>query len=141
MRFKRTFYVEKNPKEALEFIADFSNLMLWDDSVESVKSLSAEFREGAEFDVCVIFLGNPVVMHYTLTSFNEGKSAELIGIAKKAKALDTIRVQREGSKTKIEYAAEITLIFPYSLVDRLLAIGFAKTIDNAVEGIERALRV
>ena len=53
MKFDRTFYVDTSSEEALEFIADFTNLIRWDDSVNSVVKLHDTFAVGAQFDVNV----------------------------------------------------------------------------------------
>jgi hypothetical protein len=50
MRFERQFYSAKPPEETLRLIADFRNLMSWDDSVQSVIPRDEVFSQGAEYD-------------------------------------------------------------------------------------------
>jgi carbon monoxide dehydrogenase subunit G len=130
MRFERQFYSAKPPEETLRLIADFRNLMSWDDSVQSVTPRDEVFSQGAEYDVCVLFSGNPIEMVYTVTAYEPGVRAVLTGVAAKATAIDRIEV---------DYAAEIRLAFPFNLLDPVLAIGFKKTVDHAVEGLVRFL--
>ena len=86
-----------------------------------------------------MFAGKAITMRYIVTSFKEGESVILTGAAEKAKAVDIIRVRQSDSTTCIEYSAQIILAFPYSLLDWLFAIRFSKTVNDAVDGIKRAL--
>jgi hypothetical protein len=120
-------------------IADFRNLMSWDDSVQSVIPRDEVFSQGAEYDVCVLFSGNPIEMVYTVTAYEPGVRAVLTGVAAKATAIDRIEVTTTDTGTRVDYAAEIRLAFPFNLLDPVLAIGFKKTVDHAVEGLVRFL--
>ena len=139
MRFERQFYSAKPPEETLRLIADFRNLMSWDDSVQSVIPRDEVFSQGAEYDVRVLFSGNPIEMVYTVTAYEPGVRAVLTGVAAKATAIDRIEVTATDTGTRIDYAAEIRLAFPFNLLDPVLAIGFKKTVDHAVEGLVRFL--
>lgn len=139
MRFERQFYSAKPPEETLRLIADFRNLMSWDDSVQSVTPRDEVFSQGAEYDVCVLFSGNPIEMVYTVTAYEPGVRAVLTGVAAKATAIDRIEVTATETGTRVDYAAEIRLAFPFNLLDSVLAIGFKKTVDHAVEGLVRFL--
>ena len=139
MRFERQFYSAKPPEETLRLIADFRNLMSWDDSVQSVIPRDKVFSQGAEYDVCVLFSGNPIEMVYTVTAYEPGVRAVLTGVAAKATAIDRIEVTTTGTGTRVDYVAEIRLAFPFNLLDPVLAIGFKKTVDHAVEGLVRFL--
>jgi carbon monoxide dehydrogenase subunit G len=139
MRFERQFYSEKPPEETLRLIADFRNLMSWDDSVQSVIPRDEVFSQGAEYDVCVLFSGNPIEMVYTVTAYEPGVRAVLTGVTAKAMAIDRIEVAASETGTRVDYIAEIRLAFPYNLIDPVLAIGFKKTVDHAVEGLVRFL--
>jgi len=139
MRFERWLYSAKPAEETLRLIADFRNLKSWDDSVESVKPRSEVFSEGAEYDVRVLFSGNPIDMVYTVSVYEPGVRAVLTGVASKATAVDIIEVTSTEKGTAIDYTAEIQLAFPYSLLDPIFAIGFKKTVDHAVEGLGRFL--
>jgi carbon monoxide dehydrogenase subunit G len=139
MRFERQFYSIKTPEETLRLIADFRNLMSWDDSVQSVNPRDEIFGQGAEYDVRVLFSGNPIEMVYTVTAYEPGVRAVLTGVAAKATAIDRIEVTATDTGTRVDYIAEIQLAFPYNLLDPVLAIGFKKTVDHAVEGLVRFL--
>ena len=139
MRFERHFYSAKTPEETLRLIADFRNLMSWDDSVQSVIPRDKVLSQGVEYDVRVLFGGNPIDMVYTVTVYEPGVRAVLTGVAAKAKAIDRIEVATTDTGTRVGYTAEIRLAFPYNLLDPVLAIGFKKTVDHAVEGLVRFL--
>jgi hypothetical protein len=78
-------------------------------------------------------------MRYTVTAYEPGVRAVLTGIAEKATAIDTIEVKSTDQGTAIDYVAEIRLAFPYNWIDPILAIGFKKTVDHAVDGLRRFL--
>ena len=139
MRFERQFFSAKPPEETLRLIADFRHLMSWDDSIQSVLPRDEVFGQGAEYDVRVLFSGNPIDMVYTVTVYDPGVRAVLTGVAAKATAIDQIDVTATDQGTRVEYNAEIRLAFPYNLIDPVLAIGFKKTVDHAVEGLIRFL--
>ena len=92
MRFERQFFSAKPPEETLRLIADFRHLMSWDDSIQSVVPRDEVFGQGAEYDVRVLFSGNPIDMVYTVTVYEPGVRAVLTGVAAKATAIDQIDV-------------------------------------------------
>ena len=139
MRFERQFFSAKSPEETLRLIADFRHLMSWDDSIQSVFPRDEVFGQGAEYDVRVLFSGNPIDMVYTVTVYEPGVRAVLTGVAAKATAIDQIDVTATDQGARVEYNAEIRLAFPYNLIDPVLAIGFKKTVDRAGEGLIRFL--
>ncbi len=139
MRFERQIYSDKAPTAVLRLITDFRYLRSWDDSVVSVESLDEVFGEGSRYRVRVLFSGNPIDMVYTVSMYEAGVRAVISGVAPKARATDTIEVESSGEGTKIKYTAEIDMAFPFNLLDPLLAIGFKKTVDRAVAGLQRFL--
>ena len=139
MRFERYIYSEKPPTEVLRLVADFRHLQSWDDSVVSVEPLDEVFGEGSRYRVCVLFSGNPIDMVYTVSMYEAGVRAVLTGVAPKATATDTVEVESSGEGTIVKYTAEIDLAFPFNLLDPVLAVGFKKTVDRAVAGLQRFL--
>ena len=139
MRFERHIYSEKAPTEVLRLVADFRSLKSWDDSVVSVVPLDEVFGEGSRYWVRVLFSGNPIDMVYTVSMDDAGVRAVVSGVAAKAKATDTIEVESFGEGTIIKYTAKIDMAFPFNLLDPILAIGFKKTVDRAVAGLQRFL--
>ena len=139
MRFTRDLHSNKSPEEVLRPIADFRHLQLWDDSVVSVEPLDEEFGEGSRYRVRVLFSGNSIDMVYTVSMYEAGVRAVLTGLAPKARATDTIEVESSGEGTIVKYTAEIDLAFPFNLLDPVLAMGFKKTVDRAVAGLQRFL--
>ena len=139
MRFKRQIYAGKAPTEVLRLVADFRHLQSWDDSVVSVEPLDEVFGQGSRYRVRVLFNGNPIDMVYTVSMYEAGVRAVVSGVAAKAKATDTIEVASLGEGTIIKYTAKIDMAFPFNLLDPILAIGFKKTVDRAVAGLQRFL--
>ena len=78
-------------------------------------------------------------MVYTVSVYEAGVRAVVSGVAAKAKATDTIEVESFGEGTIIKYTAKIDMAFPFNLLDPILAIGFKKTVDRAVAGLQRFL--
>ena len=112
MRFKRRLYASKPPEETLRLIADFRNLKAWDDSVQSVVARDDIFAQGSQYDVRVVFSGNPIEMVYTVTVYEPGVCAVLTGVAPKATAIDRVEVAATEQGTQVDYVAEIRLAFP-----------------------------
>jgi hypothetical protein len=139
MRFERRLHSKKPPLEVLRLIADFRHLKSWDDSVIAVEPLDEIFGQGSQYRVKVNFSGNPIDMEYTVTAYEPGVRVVLTGIAPKATAIDIVEVSDDAHGTRIDYTAEIRLAFPYSLLDPILALGFKKTVDHAVDGLRRFL--
>ncbi len=139
MRFERHIYSGKAPTEVLRLVADFRNLKSWDDSVVSVEPLDEVFGAGSRYRVRVLFSGNPIDMFYTVSMYEAGVRAVVSGVAAKAKATDTIEVESFDEGTIIKYTAKIDMAFPFNLLDPILAIGFKKTVDRAVVGLQRFL--
>ena len=139
MRFERHIHSEKSPAEVLRLVADFRHLQSWDDSVVSVEPLDEVFGEGSRYRVRVLFSGNPIDMVYTVSIYEAGVRAVVSGVAPKAKATDTVEVESVGEGTIVKYTAEIDLAFPFNLLDPVLAMGFKKTVDRAVAGLQRFL--
>ena len=109
MRFKRRLYASKPPEETLRLIADFRNLKAWDDSVQSVVARDDIFDQGSQYDVRVLFSGNPIDMVYTVTVY-EPVRAVLTGVALKATAIDRVEVAATEQGTQVDYVAESTRI-------------------------------
>ena len=139
MRFEQHIHSEKSPAEVLRLVADFRHLQSWDDSVVSVEPLDEVFGEGSRYRVRVLFSGNPIDMVYTVSIYEAGVRAVVSGVAPKAKATDTVEVESAGEGTIVKYTAEIDLAFPFNLLDPVLAMGFKKTVDRAVAGLQRFL--
>jgi Uncharacterized conserved protein len=139
MRFERRLHCKKPRAEVLRLIADFRHLKSWDDSVIAVEPLDEVFGQGSQYRVKVNFNGNVIDMEYTVTAYEPGVRAVLTGLAPKATAIDIVEVAEDADGTRVDYTAEIKLAFPYSLLDPVLALGFKKTVDHAVDGLGRFL--
>jgi len=133
---------QKPPVEVLRLIADFSaseNLGIH--RLNQWEPLDEVFGQGVSVSSFVSCL--PVIQLrcvYTVTAYEPGVRAVLTGIADKATAIDTIEVRSTDQGTTIDLRfAEIRLAFPYNWIDPILAIGFKKTVDHAVDGLRRFL--
>ena len=111
MRFERQFFSAKPPEETLRLIADFRHLMSWDDSIQSVVPRDEVFGQGAEYDVRVLFSGNPIDMVYTVTVYEPGVRAVLTGVAAKAMAIDQIDVTATDQGARVNTMPRFGLHF------------------------------
>lgn len=140
MRFVKDFEVSATPAQALDFIADFDNLMQWDDSVNAVNTPPDQsFGVGAKYTVDLTFAGRQQRMEYHVRQYVPGEYAELVGSNGASTAIDRITVKEHPNGARVTYDADIQIHGFFRYLDPVLALVFAPTVNRAVRGMKRAL--
>lgn len=140
MRFVKDFEVTASPAQALDFIANFDNLMQWDDSVTAVNTPDDQtFGVGAKYTVDLMFAGRAQRMEYYVRQYVAGEYAELVGTNDGSTAIDRVTVKEHPNGARVTYDADIQIHGPFRYLDPILALLFAPTVNRAVQGMKRAL--
>lgn len=140
MRFVKQFDVARSPDEALVYIADFANLMQWDESVTSVDfDPDQTFGVGARYQVSLTFAGRPNQMEYRVMQYSAGEFAELRGENAASVAVDRITVKEREGGCRVTYEADIKLHGWVGWLDPLLGLMFAPTVNKAVANMRKNL--
>ena len=140
MRFVKEFDVSASPDQALNYIADFANLMKWDESVtDVVYDDDQEFGVGAKYRVSLMFAGKPNTMDYRVMQYSAGEFAELKGENAASVAVDRITVKSKSTGCRVTYEADIRLHGWIGWLDPILALAFAPTVNKAVKNMRNNL--
>lgn len=141
MRFIESFRVQRPADAVLEYAADFRNLPDWDPSITAVeKKDGGGVDTRSKFRVHLKFLGFDSAMDYIVEAYEPGKYARLRGTTPLVTAIDTVTVVPHGKATDVTWDAEIRFAFPLSLLDFAFTAAFRPSVQEAVEGLKRALR-
>lgn len=140
MRFVEEFDVTASPAETLVFIADFSNLQQWDESVTAVEyDAEQSFGVGAKYAVTLMFAGREQHMDYRVMQYAAAEFAELRGENDSSIAIDRVTVKSKGSGARVTYEADIRFNGWVRWLDPILALVFAPTVKKAVRNMRRHL--
>ena len=140
MRINEQIEVARPAPEAFRYVAEFEHAAEWDPGVaESKKLTDGPVRVGSEFDVVVLFRGKPQRYRYRVTELDDGRRIVLAGDGDKATSVDTITVAPSVAGARIDYTAEIKLKGLRRIVEPLLKPTLAKTGEDALAGLKRAL--
>lgn len=140
MRFVKEFDVSASPNDALDYIADFANLMKWDESVTAVEfDPQQTFGVGARYHVSLLFAGKLNQMEYRVMQYAAGEFAELRGENDASVAIDRITVKSRDQGCRVTYEADIRLHGWIGWLDPLLALLFAPTVNKAVKNMRANL--
>lgn len=140
MRFVEHFDVTASPEQALDYIADFSNLQAWDESVTEVIQPEGQiFCVGASYRVTLMFAGRPNTMEYRVMQYSPGEFAELKGSNDASTAIDRITVKQQDGGAHVTYEADIRFHGALRYLDPLLWLAFAPTVKKAVKNMRRNL--
>jgi hypothetical protein len=127
--------------EVFDYMADFSNAVLWDPGVKSsIRSDSGELGEGSGFSLEVKVGKRAYPIDYRIVEYRRPSKVVLLGETTWMRSLDAILVSpvQDGS-TVIEYVANLHLKGVLSMLNPLLATPFAKIGARAMEGLAKSL--
>lgn len=134
------------PAESFAFVADFANAPAWDPGTATSARLdSGPFGVGARYRLGVRMRGKVVPIEYRIEAFEPDRRVVLRGEGSGVRARDEITFHSMesgsggGSRTRIEYVAEIHLQGPMGLLEPFLGGIFAKIGREARDGMQRAL--
>lgn len=141
MRFTEHFTVAGTPDAVLAYAADFRNLPEWDPSIVSVALTDGKaLTVGSHYRVDLRFVGLPAQLDYETQEFAPGRRAVLRAGNAFCTAVDSVEVKANGKRTRVTWNAEISFLFPMSLLDPLFTWAFRSTVDGAVAGLRRRLQ-
>lgn len=129
------------PIEAVfDYVADFVNAQEWDPGVASARRIDdGPVAVGARYDLGVRMGGRVAPMHYRITELDRPRRVVLVGTGSNVDAVDDIRFERSGDRTRIDYTADIRLGGLLRVAQPFLGGSFAKIGRDAANGMERTL--
>lgn len=140
MNFEEVLELRRTPEEALNFIGDFRNLLLWDPSCRSARMTQGErLAIGAGFHIIVRFAGRDIAMDYTVRDYQPGRRIVLEGRSDKAHALDIITAEPRANGSRVNYHARITVEGAGRLLDAAMKLLFAPTVRQGMANLRRLL--
>ena len=83
--------------------------------------------------------GRVAPMHYRITELDRPRRVVLVGTGSNVDAVDDIRFERSGDRTRVDYTADIRLGGLLRVAQPFLGGSFAKIGRDAANGMERTL--
>lgn len=140
MVFEEVLELRRTPEEALNFIGDFRNLLLWDPSCRAARMTQGErLAAGTHFHVVIHFAGRDIPMDYAVREYQPGRRIVLEGRSDKARALDTISAEPRTNGSRVTYVAEITVDGAGRLMDTAMKLLFWPTVRHGMANLRRLL--
>ncbi len=126
--------------ETFAYVADFANSQEWDPGVASAERLDAgPVGVGSRYRLDVRLGGRVAPMEYRISVFEPPSRVVLTGSGSGVTAVDDIRFERVGDRTRVDYTADIKLGGVLGLIQPLLGRAFANVARKAVGGMQRTL--
>ena len=136
----KTFTTVTEPDAAFAYLADFTHALEWDPTVVAAERADhGEIGPGSRFDLTVRIGGRRLPLRYEVTAFGPGR-VTFTARSAAYESVDTITVAPRGGATEVRYDARFRLRGVLGLADPLLALGFRRVADRAIQGLERCLR-
>jgi hypothetical protein len=140
MEFTEVLDLRRTPAEALNFIADFRNLLLWDPSCREARLTQGEgIAVGTGFHVVIRFAGRDIPMDYTITECQPGRRIVLQGRSAQAFSVDTLTAEPRTNGARVTYRAEITVEGAGRLMDAGMKLLFTPTVRRGMRNLRRLL--
>lgn len=140
MVFEEILDLRRTPEEALNFVGDFRNLLLWDPSCRSARMTQGEsLAKGTGFHVVIRFAGRDVPMDYIVTEYSPGHRIVLEGRADKARSVDTLTAEPRANGARLTYRAEITVDGAGRLMDAAMKLLFTPTVKKGMNNLRRLM--
>lgn len=137
----RTITTDKPKSEVFSYLADFTNAVHWDPGTErSVPRDDSGARVGQIYDLIVVWGSRKLSMVYETTELIRGERVTFVGDGSTTRAVDTLAFSDlPDSGTQIVYSADITLKWPYRVVEPFLGAKFRQLGDKAEASLIRVL--
>ncbi|MGH8455098.1 MAG: SRPBCC family protein [Nevskiales bacterium] len=140
MRFEEVLELRRTPEEALNFIGDFRNLLLWDPNCKAARMTQGDgLAVGTRFHIVVRFAGRDIPMDYEVREYQPGRRIVLAGRSDKARALDSISAEPRTNGCRVTYQAEISVDGAGRLMDTAMKLLFAPTVRRGMANLRRLL--
>ena len=140
-RITRTLTTETPRQAVFSYLADFSNAAEWDPgTLESNPRTVDGPRIGQIYDLIVIWGDRQMPMVYETTELISGERVTFVGDGKTTRAADTLTfVDLPDGGTRVMYVADITLKWPYRVVEPFLGKKFTQLGDETEASLNRRL--
>jgi hypothetical protein len=140
-RFVRNLHVDRDPVEVFDAIADFAMTGIWDPGIKAARPLDdPAVGHGARFEVEAKVGPLTPKLLYMTTTYERPRHVVLEVDSVFARGRDdiTVTVGADGG-ADIRWDAEFALKSVGRLVNPLLAVGFRRVVDSAVDGLQHWL--
>lgn len=128
--------------EAFDYVADFASAAEWDPGVESARRLgnpAEPIRVGTRYELQVRMGGRTAPMEYEITKLEAPNRVVLAGKGSGVSAVDDIRFEESGGRTRIEYIADIRMGGLLRLAQPFMGSIFARIGRDAAGGMQKTL--
>lgn len=141
-RIVRRIAVDRDPADVFDAIADFSTTARWDPGVRSSVAMDdPPVGPGARFEVTLAQGPFGPRLVYTTRTYDRPRRVVLHTRNAVVEGTDDIAVESDGEGAVVTWEAEFVLRGPLGrLADPVLARGFARVGDAAVDGLAAWLR-
>lgn len=140
MRFEETLDLRRSPEEALAFIGDFRNLLLWDPSCRAARMTQGDtLGVGSRFQVVIRFAGRDIPMDYEVREYQPGRRIVLEGRSAQSRAVDTLTAEPRANGCRVIYRAEIVVAGAGRLMDAGMTLLFTPTVRRGMRNLRRLL--
>ena len=138
--YRTSITTRASAKTAFEYLADFSNVELWDPSVSRARRLSEKaLAVGDRFQVTLSLPTGNANLEYELTIHEPYRRLVFEARTRWIYSRDTIRFEARGDGCRVDYDADLRLSGAAYLLDLPVHLGFQASGARSVEGLERAL--
>lgn len=138
-RFHASFVVAADPAAAVVYLADYGHTVEWDPgTVRCNREGAGPVSLGSTWTNVSQFRGKEVALTYELVEKTCGR-LRFEGFGRGATASDDFTITAEGTGSRIEYAAVITLLGWRAIADPFLRPLYARMGAGAVAGLRAAL--
>jgi len=140
-RITRTITTENQRHAVFSYLADFSNATEWDPGTErSEPRHPGGAHSGQVYDLVVTWGNRTLPMVYETTILEPDERVTFVGDGSTTKAVDTLTFDDlPNGGTKVTYVADITLKWPYRIVEPFLGKKFTELGDEAETSLNRVL--
>lgn len=140
VQFIEVLELRRTPEEALNFIGDFRNLLLWDPSCREARLTQGEgLAVGTGFHVVIRFAGRDVAMDYVVKEYQPGRRIVLEGRSAQALSIDTLTAEPRVNGSRVTYRADIKVDGAGRLMDAAMKLLFAPTVKRGMTNLRRLL--
>ena len=124
-----------------ESVSSFENVAGWDPGVVEAERLgSGELGVGSRFRVVVSSAGRRLPLEYRITRFDRPHLVLLVAETATLRSVDLITVEAKPGGATVTYDANLELVGPLRLFNRVLALMFDRVGDRAAAGLRGALQ-
>lgn len=140
-RITRTVTTEAPRQDVFSYLADFANAAEWDPGTEqSIPRNSGGAGLGQIYDLVVTWGDRILPMVYETTELVPGERVTFVGDGTTTTAIDTLTFEDLPSGgTEVQYMADISLKWPYRVVEPFMGKKFTQLGDETAASLNRTL--